>query len=77
MNSVCAMFADDEFLVEGTRCSILSNSLPIAGQHSPPNSSHKLVREVVARAVADPNSVLKGIGEPKRAEVQKLYQRRI
>ena len=35
--------------------------------------SHKLVREVVARAVSDPNAVLKGIGEPKRAEVQKLY----
>ena len=37
------------------------------------DSSHKLVREVVARSVSDPNAVLKGIGEPKRAEVQKLY----
>ena len=37
------------------------------------DSSHRLVREVVARAVSDPNAVLKGIGEPKRAEVQKLY----
>jgi len=37
------------------------------------DSSHKLVREVVARAVSDPNGVLKGLGEPKRAEVQKLY----
>ena len=37
------------------------------------DSSHKLVREVVARAVSDPTAVLKGIGEPKRAEVQKLY----
>jgi predicted metal-dependent enzyme (double-stranded beta helix superfamily) len=37
------------------------------------DSSHKLVREVVARAVSDPKAVLKGIGEPKRAEVQKLY----
>jgi predicted metal-dependent enzyme (double-stranded beta helix superfamily) len=37
------------------------------------DSSHKLVREVVARAVSDPNLVLKAIGEPKRAEVQKLY----
>jgi len=36
------------------------------------DSSHRLVREVVARAVSDPNAVLKGIGEPKRAEVQKL-----
>jgi len=35
--------------------------------------SHKLVREVVARAVSDPAGVLKGLGEPKRAEVQKLY----
>jgi len=37
------------------------------------DQSHKSVREVVARAVADPASVLKGLGEPKRAEVQKLY----
>ena len=35
--------------------------------------SHKAVREVVARAVADPGSVLKWLGEPKRGEVQKLY----
>src|SRR5262245_34394374 len=35
--------------------------------------SHKLVREAVARAVSDPPSVLKGLGEPKRAGVQKLY----
>jgi predicted metal-dependent enzyme (double-stranded beta helix superfamily) len=35
--------------------------------------SHKAVREVVARAVADPAGVLAGIGEPKRAEVQTLY----
>src|SRR5947207_2575867 len=35
--------------------------------------SHKLVREVVARAVWDPLGVLKNIGEPRRAEVQKLY----
>lgn len=37
------------------------------------DSSHKLVREVVARAVSDPGGVLKGLGEPKRAEIQKLY----
>jgi len=37
------------------------------------DSSHKLVREVVARAVSDPTAVLKGLGEPTRAEVQKLY----
>jgi predicted metal-dependent enzyme (double-stranded beta helix superfamily) len=37
------------------------------------DSSHKLVREVVARAVSDPTGVLRGLGEPKRAEIQKLY----
>jgi predicted metal-dependent enzyme (double-stranded beta helix superfamily) len=36
--------------------------------------SHKHVREVVARAVHDPSSVLRGLGEPKRAGVHKLYQ---
>ena len=35
--------------------------------------SHKLVREVVARAVSEPRMVLKNLGEPKRAEVQKLF----
>jgi predicted metal-dependent enzyme (double-stranded beta helix superfamily) len=35
--------------------------------------SHKSVREVVARAVSDPAGVIAGIGEPRRAEVQKLY----
>ncbi len=37
------------------------------------DSNHKAVREVVARAVSDPGSVLEGLGEPKRAEVQRLY----
>lgn len=37
------------------------------------DSSHKLVREVVARAVSNPAEVLKGLGDPKRAEIQKLY----
>ena len=37
------------------------------------DQSHKSVREVVARAVSDPASVLKVLGEPRRAEVQKLY----
>ncbi len=36
--------------------------------------SHKLVREVVARAVSDTASVLKALGEPKRAEIQRLYR---
>src|SRR6266852_9738434 len=35
--------------------------------------SHRLVREAVARAVSEPSTVLKGLGEPKRAEVQTLY----
>jgi predicted metal-dependent enzyme (double-stranded beta helix superfamily) len=35
--------------------------------------SHKLVREVVARAVSDPSAVLNRLGEPKRAVLQKLY----
>jgi predicted metal-dependent enzyme (double-stranded beta helix superfamily) len=35
--------------------------------------THKSVREVVARAVSDPAGVLAGLGEPRRAEVQKLY----
>jgi predicted metal-dependent enzyme (double-stranded beta helix superfamily) len=35
--------------------------------------THKSVREVVARAVSDPAGVIAGIGEPRRAEVQKLY----
>ena len=36
--------------------------------------SHKFVRDVVARAVSDPSAVLKGLGEPRRAVLQKLYQ---
>ena len=35
--------------------------------------SHKLVREVVARAVSDPAAVLRNLGEPGRGEVQRLY----
>jgi len=35
--------------------------------------SHRLVREVVVRAVSEPASVLRGLGEPKRAEIQKLF----
>ena len=36
--------------------------------------SHRHVRDVVARAVADPASMLKALGEPKRAGLHKLYQ---
>lgn len=37
------------------------------------DTSQRAVREVVARAVAEPAAVLKGLGEPQRGEVQKLY----
>ncbi len=37
------------------------------------DSSHKAVAEVVAGAVSDPSAVIAGLGEPKRGEVQKLY----
>ena len=37
------------------------------------DASHRSVREVVARAVSDAPAVLKGLGEPKRATVQRLY----
>jgi predicted metal-dependent enzyme (double-stranded beta helix superfamily) len=36
-------------------------------------ASHRFVREVVARAVSEPSAVLRGLGEPKRSEVQRLY----
>ena len=35
--------------------------------------THKAVREVLASTVSDPTAVLKGLGEPKRAEIQKLF----
>jgi len=35
--------------------------------------SQRLVREAVARPVSEPADVLKGLGQPKRAEIQKLY----
>ena len=38
------------------------------------DSSHKSVRTVVARAVAEPASVLGGLGEPKCAGVESLYR---
>jgi len=36
--------------------------------------SRTCVREVVAQAVSDQAAVLKAFGEPKRGEIQKLYQ---
>ena len=38
------------------------------------DSSHRSVREVVKRALSEPTSIIKRIGEPLRAESQKLYQ---
>jgi predicted metal-dependent enzyme (double-stranded beta helix superfamily) len=35
--------------------------------------THKAVREVLAQAVSEPGAVLKGVGEPERAGIQKLY----
>ena len=37
------------------------------------DGDHKAVREVLARAVSAPAAVLEGLGEPKCAEIQKLY----
>jgi predicted metal-dependent enzyme (double-stranded beta helix superfamily) len=37
------------------------------------DKSYKLVREVVAQAVSDPAAVLKHVGEPRRAVLQKLH----
>jgi predicted metal-dependent enzyme (double-stranded beta helix superfamily) len=37
------------------------------------DKSHRSVREIVARAVSDPAAVLKGLGEPKRSEIQRLH----
>jgi len=35
--------------------------------------THIAVREVIARAVSDAAAVLKGLGEPKRAEIKELF----
>jgi predicted metal-dependent enzyme (double-stranded beta helix superfamily) len=37
------------------------------------DSSHIGVREIVERAVSDPTSVLKGLGEPDKSGVQKIH----
>ena len=38
------------------------------------DKSHKLVREVVARAVSDPGAILNRLGEPKKGALQTLYR---
>jgi predicted metal-dependent enzyme (double-stranded beta helix superfamily) len=45
-----------------------------AALHQEP--SENSIREVVARAVSEPASVLKGLGEPKQGEIQTLYRAR-
>jgi len=35
--------------------------------------SHRAVREVVARAVSEPDAVLAGLGEPRRAGITKFH----
>jgi len=37
------------------------------------DASHKAVREIVERAVAEPQSVLKGLGEPRLGHIDTLY----
>src|ERR1700730_14382341 len=37
-------------------------------------NAHSAVQEIVERTVSDPNNVIKGLGEPKRAGVQTLYR---
>ena len=37
------------------------------------DSTNNAIREVVARAMSEPAAVLKALGEPKRAETQKLF----
>jgi predicted metal-dependent enzyme (double-stranded beta helix superfamily) len=37
------------------------------------DATHKAVREVVARAVSEPARLLAALGEPRRAEIQKLH----
>jgi len=55
------MFSLDQFIID-CRAALGTDRSP------------KLVREVVARAVSDPSAVLKELGEPQRAEIQKLHQ---
>ena len=40
------------------------------------DATHKSIREVVARAVSDSGAVLKGLGEPRRSGIQKIYHSR-
>ena len=35
--------------------------------------THKAIREVLSRAMSEPAAVLRGLGEPKRAEIRTLF----
>jgi predicted metal-dependent enzyme (double-stranded beta helix superfamily) len=37
------------------------------------DSTHKAICEVLARAMSEPAAVLRGLGEPNRAEIRKLF----
>jgi len=55
------MFRIDEFIEECRKALKETNA-------------HSAVEEIVERTVSDPNDVIKGLGEPKRAGVQTLYR---
>ena len=55
------MFDLDDFIVQ-CRAALAQDRSPAS------------VREVVARAVSQPSAVIAALGEPKRGEMQKLYQ---
>lgn len=54
------MFDRDEFIAECRKARAA-------------DGSHKAVREVVARAMADPAAILRSLGEPTRAGLEKIY----
>lgn len=37
-------------------------------------NAHAAVREVLARAVSDPTAIIRSLGEPSRAQIERLYQ---
>jgi predicted metal-dependent enzyme (double-stranded beta helix superfamily) len=58
---VTTMFDLDQFIADCRNANAADNS-------------HKLVRDVVRRAVADPAAVFKTLGEPRRAVLKPLYR---
>lgn len=74
MQTVCGNIGEEsEFAAQGDSMFDLEQFTADCRSALAADTSHKLVREVVARAVSDPSAVIKGIGEPRRAGVQKLY----